>query len=148
MIAFGTMIAPNFILTNRNVVEDHAVIAVRMASGDIWSARPILHDVPVDLVTLRRESTVEESSPKELISKELALDLTTGTTPILHVVPFGRRLLFQVGFPSRNRINLYQIGDAVTAFGVEASDLSSRAATSRGGGVLKLVYIQSIFRLR
>ena len=45
MIASGTMIAANFILTNRHVVEDHAVIAVRTASGDIRSARPIPHDV-------------------------------------------------------------------------------------------------------
>jgi len=48
MIASGTMIAPNFILTNHHVVEDHAVIAVRMASGDIRSARPILHVVAFD----------------------------------------------------------------------------------------------------
>lgn len=59
MIAFGTMIAPNFILTNRNVVEDHAVIAVRMASGDIRSARPTLHVVAFD----RRRSQTWVNNP-------------------------------------------------------------------------------------
>ena len=95
MIASGTMIAANFILTNRHVVEDHAVIAVRTASGDIRSARPIPHDVPVDLVILRLEGTVkrlslEELISKELISKELTPNLATGTAQILRVVAFDK----------------------------------------------------------
>ena len=90
MIASGTMIAPNFILTNRHVVEDHAVITVRTASGDIKSARPIPHDVPVDLVILRLEGIAKKLSLEELISKELTPDLATGTAQILHVVAFDK----------------------------------------------------------
>lgn len=51
-----------------------------------------------------------------------------------HMVPFGRRLLFQVGFPSRNRINLYQIGDAVTAFGVGSKWLVVQSSHVKGAG--------------
>ena len=84
MIASGTMIAPHLILTNRHVVEDHDLIMVRTTTGDIMRARPVPHDVPVDLVILRLEDTEET----KVMPKALTLDLETGTNQILRVVAF------------------------------------------------------------
>ena len=86
MIASGTMIAPHLILTNRHVVEDHALIVVRTTSGDIRRARPVPHDVPVDLVILR----LEDAAEKQGIPETLTLDMATGTKQILRVVAFDQ----------------------------------------------------------
>lgn len=86
MIASGTMIAPHLILTNRHVVEDHDLIMVRTTSGDIMRARPVPHDVPVDLVILRLEDTEET----KVMPKALTLDMATGTKQILRVVAFDQ----------------------------------------------------------
>lgn len=86
MIASGTMIAPHLILTNRHVVEDHALIMVRTTSGDIRRARPVPHDVPVDLVILR----LEDAAEKQGIPETLTLDMATGTKQILRVVAFDQ----------------------------------------------------------
>ena len=86
MIASGTMIAPHLILTNRHVVENHALINVRMTSGDIRRARPVPHDVPVDLVILQ----LEDATEKQLIPEALMLDMATGTKQILRVVAFDQ----------------------------------------------------------
>jgi len=86
MIASGTMIAPHLILTNRHVVEDHDLIMVRTTSGDIMHARPVPHDVPVDLVILQLED-VEET---KVMPEALTLDIATGTKQILRVVAFDQ----------------------------------------------------------
>ena len=86
MIASGTMIAPHLILTNRHVVEDHDLIMVRTTSGDIMRARPIPHDVPVDLVILR----LEDAEETKAIPEALTLDMATGTKQILRVVAFDQ----------------------------------------------------------
>jgi hypothetical protein len=86
MIASGTMIAPHLILTNRHVVEDHDLIMVRTASGDIMRARPVPHDVPVDLVILR----LEDAEETKVMPKALTLDMATGTKQILRVVAFDQ----------------------------------------------------------
>ena len=86
MIASGTMIAPHLILTNRHVVEDHDLIMVRTTSGDIMRARPVPHDVPVDLVILR----LEDAEETKVMPKALTLDMATGTKQILRVVAFDQ----------------------------------------------------------
>ncbi len=86
MIASGTMIAPHLILTNRHVVEDHDLIMVRTTSGDIMRARPVPHDVPVDLVILQLEDAEETT----VMPKALTLDMATGTKQILRVVAFDQ----------------------------------------------------------
>ena len=86
MIASGTMIAPNLILTNRHVVEDHDLIMVRTTSGDIMRARPVPHDVPVDLVILR----LEDAEETKVMPNALTLDMATGTKQILRVVAFDQ----------------------------------------------------------
>jgi hypothetical protein len=86
MIASGTMIAPHLILTNRHVVEDHDLIMVRTTSGDIMRARPVPHDVPVDLVILR----LEDAEETKVVPKALTLDMATGTKQILRVVAFDQ----------------------------------------------------------
>ena len=86
MIASGTMIAPHLILTNRHVVEDHDLIMVRTTSGDIMRARPVPHDIPVDLVILR----LEDAEETKVMPKALTLDMATGTKQILRVVAFDQ----------------------------------------------------------
>ena len=86
MIASGTMIAPHLILTNRHVVEDHDLIMVRTTSGDIMRARPVPHDVPVDLVILR----LEDAEETKVMPNALTLDMATGTKQILRVVAFDQ----------------------------------------------------------
>ena len=86
MIASGTMIAPHLILTNRHVVEDHDLIMVRTTSGDIMRARPVPHDVPVDLVILR----LEDAEEIKVMPKALTLNMATGTKQILRVVAFDQ----------------------------------------------------------
>jgi hypothetical protein len=86
MIASGTMIAPHLILTNRHVVEDHDLIMVRTTSGDIMRARPVPHDVPVDLVILR----LEDAEETKVMPKALTLDMATGAKQILRVVAFDQ----------------------------------------------------------
>ena len=86
MIASGTMIAPHLILTNRHVVEDHDLIMVRTTSGDIMRARPVPHDVPVDLVILQ----LEDAEETKRMPKALTLDMATGTKQILRVVAFDQ----------------------------------------------------------
>ena len=86
MIASGTMIAPHLILTNRHVVEDHDLIMVRTTSGDIMRARPVPHDVPVDLVILR----LEDAEETKVMPKALTLNMATGTKQILRVVAFDQ----------------------------------------------------------
>ncbi|MDB9890021.1 serine protease [Alphaproteobacteria bacterium] len=86
MVASGTMIAPHLILTNRHVVEDHDLIIVRTTSGDIMRARPVPHDVPVDLVILQ----LEDAEETNVIPEALTLDMATGTKQNLHVVAFDQ----------------------------------------------------------
>ena len=52
MIASGTIIDDNFIVTNRHVVEDYSEVIIRFNNGEIKKAFPIPHNYPVDLVLL------------------------------------------------------------------------------------------------
>ena len=52
MIASGTIIDNNFIVTNRHVVEDYSEVVIRFNNGEIKKAFPIPHNYPVDLVLL------------------------------------------------------------------------------------------------
>lgn len=85
MIASGTMITPDFILTNRHVVEDHPVIVVRTAFGEIKRATPIPHNVPVDLVILRFEDSPKNALPDMILPEDAA-----DNSQILHVVAFDQ----------------------------------------------------------
>ena len=57
-----------------------------MTSGDILRARPVPHDVPVDLVILQ----LEDAEETNVIPEALTLDMATGTKQNLHVVAFDQ----------------------------------------------------------
>ena len=48
MIASGTIIDKNFIVTNRHVVEDYPQVIIKFNDGRIKKAYPIPHNYPVD----------------------------------------------------------------------------------------------------
>ena len=52
MVASGTIIADNFIVTNRHVVEDHKQLIIRYYNGEIKKAFPLSHNFPADLAIL------------------------------------------------------------------------------------------------
>ena len=61
MIASGTIINENIIVTNRHVVEDHKHFVIKFNNGDIKKAFPLPHNFPADLALL---SLKKEPSPK------------------------------------------------------------------------------------
>ena len=85
MIASGTVIDKNYIVTNRHVVEDHPHVIVRFYNGDIKKAYPLSNNYPVDLVVL----TLDKS--KKI--NNLNFKLTSKTPKSLRVIGFdqGRR---------------------------------------------------------
>ena len=52
MIASGTIISKNIIVTNKHVVEDHDEVLLKFFNGEIKKGYPIPNDYPVDLVFL------------------------------------------------------------------------------------------------
>ena len=52
MVASGTIIDDNFIVTNRHVVEDHKQLIIRYYNGEIKKAFPLTHNFPADLAIL------------------------------------------------------------------------------------------------
>ena len=85
MIASGTLINKNYIVTNKHVVEDHPHVIVRFYNGDIKKAYPLPNDYPVDLVVL----TFDKS--KKI--KNFDLKLTSKLPKSIKVIGFdqGRR---------------------------------------------------------
>lgn len=82
MIASGVQISPDFIITNRHVVEDHRAVLTRDEKGRLRPAEPIPHDFPADLVVLRLED-----SKAERLSR---IDLDRITPSQLYVVGFDQ----------------------------------------------------------
>ena len=52
MVASGTIIDDDFIVTNRHVVEDHKQLIIRYYNGEIKKAFPLTHNFPSDLAIL------------------------------------------------------------------------------------------------
>ena len=52
MVASGTIIDDDFIVTNRHVVEDHKQLIIRYYNGEIKKAFPLTHSFPADLAIL------------------------------------------------------------------------------------------------
>ena len=52
MIASGTIIHDNFIVTNKHVVEDHPYVIIKFYNGEIRKAYPLPNNFPVDLAIL------------------------------------------------------------------------------------------------
>ena len=52
MVASGTIIDDDFIVTNRHVVEDHKQLIIRYYNGEIKKAFPLTHNFPADLAIL------------------------------------------------------------------------------------------------
>ena len=52
MVASGTIIDDDFIVTNRHVVEDHKQLIIRYYNGEIKKAFPLAHNFPADLAIL------------------------------------------------------------------------------------------------
>ena len=52
MVASGTIIDDDFIVTNRHVVEDHKQLIIRYYYGEIKKAFPLTHNFPADLAIL------------------------------------------------------------------------------------------------
>ena len=59
MVASGTIIDDDFIVTNRHVVEDHKQLIIRYYNGEIKKAFPLTHNFPADLaiLTLNKQKT-------------------------------------------------------------------------------------------
>ena len=57
MVASGTIIDDDLIVTNRHVVEDHKQLIIRFNNGEIKKAFPLPHNFPADLaiLTLNKE---------------------------------------------------------------------------------------------
>ena len=68
MIASGTLINDNYIVTNKHVVEDHPHVIIRFYNGDIKKAYPLPNNYPVDLVVL----TLDKSKKIKNINFTLA----------------------------------------------------------------------------
>ena len=85
MIASGTLIDNNFIITNRHVAEDHPHVMVRFFNGEIRKAYPLPNNYPVDLTIL--------SLNKTLIPKKINFPISSKPPLKLKVVRFdqGRR---------------------------------------------------------
>ena len=52
MVASGTLINDELIVTNRHVVEDHEQFIIRFNNGEIKKAFPLPHNFPADLAIL------------------------------------------------------------------------------------------------
>ena len=52
MVASGTIIDDDFMVTNRHVVEDHKQLIIRYYNGEIKKAFPLTHNFPADLAIL------------------------------------------------------------------------------------------------
>ena len=64
MIASGTIINDNLIITNRHVVEDHKQFIIKFNDGKIKKAFPLAHNFPADLALLTLNKELEV--PNEL----------------------------------------------------------------------------------
>lgn len=82
MIASGIMLPDGFVLTNRHVAEDHALLMIRDFKGNIKRATPIPHSIPADLVILRPQGI--KGNP------ETVLQFFNETPAILYVVAFDQ----------------------------------------------------------
>lgn len=62
MIASGTIINENLIVTNRHIVEDHKEFIIKYNDGRIKKAFPLSHNFPVDLalLTLNKETEIPD----------------------------------------------------------------------------------------
>ena len=66
MIASGTIIDDNIIVTNRHVVEDHLQFIIKFNNGEIKKAFPLPHNFPTDLalLSLKQEPQNLKKLPK------------------------------------------------------------------------------------
>ncbi len=65
MIASGTIIDDDFIVTNRHVVEDHKQLIIRYYNGEIKKAFPLTHNFPADLAILTLNK--QKKNPTKLL---------------------------------------------------------------------------------
>ena len=77
MIASGTIIDDNFIVTNRHVVEDHLQFIIKFNNGEIRKAFPLPHNFPTDLALLSLEQTPQKLNKLPKSKQDLRLDLPT-----------------------------------------------------------------------
>ena len=65
MVASGTIIDDDFIVTNRHVVEDHKQLIIRYYNGEIKKAFPLTHNFPADLAILTLNK--QKKNPTKLL---------------------------------------------------------------------------------
>ena len=65
MVASGTIIDDDFIVTNRHVVEDHKQLIIRYYNGEIKKAFPLTHNFPADLAILTLNK--QKQNPTKLL---------------------------------------------------------------------------------
>ena len=65
MVASGTIIDDDFIVTNRHVVEDHKQLIIRYYNGEIKKAFPLTHIFPADLAILTLNK--QKQTPSKLL---------------------------------------------------------------------------------
>ena len=77
MVASGTIIDDDFIVTNRHVVEDHKQLIIRYYNGEIKKAFPLTHNFPADLAILTL------NKQKKIPTKLLKLNKINGMIRII-----------------------------------------------------------------
>ena len=77
MVASGTIIDDDFIVTNRHVVEDHKQLIIRYYNGEIKKAFPLTHNFPADLAILTL------NKQKEIPTKLLKLNKINGMIRVI-----------------------------------------------------------------
>ena len=130
MIASGTIIDNNFIVTNRHVVEDYSEVVIRFNNGEIKKAFPIPHNYPVDLVLL---SIKKDIRPDD----KLILSISQkGNIP-----PNG--MIRVVGFDQGRKSNRIYKKDKIIVYPIFSESIQSRIHTkaqsfpgNSGGAVL------------
>ena len=77
MVASGTIIDDDFIVTNRHVVEDHKQLIIRYYNGEIKKAFPLTHNFPADLAILTL------NKQKQIPNKLLKLNKINGMIRVI-----------------------------------------------------------------
>ena len=96
MIASGTLINDNFIITNRHVVEDHSHVIVRLFNGEIKKAYSLPNNYPVDLTILTLNKSIDP--------KNINLKMNSTIPKKLKVVGFDQ---------GRKKSRIYKEGNVI-----------------------------------
>jgi len=130
MIASGTIIDENFIVTNRHVVEDYSQVVIRFNNGEIKKAFPIPHNHPVDLVLLAIKKDIKPDD-----------NLILSISQKGNIFPKG--MIRVIGFDQGRKSNRIYKKDKIIVYPILSDSIQSRIHTkaqslpgNSGGAVL------------